>query len=312
LAAAAGLTTAILPLGLARQAAIETGTSLSAADYLRGGINFSSDPDPARAKIYATQDGQPLPLDFWPPTHLSTRPSPAVVWLHGGGFTVGKQSRYPRWDEWLSGRGFAVFDVAYRLSPPARWADAVGDVKCALGWIVRHATALGVDPQQIVLAGQSAGGALALQAAYTTGDPTLPSSCSAPDVPVRAVVALYPLTDLTAGWNSDFNGELRDSVSEYIGGTPLTQPERYRGASPVAHVHPGDPPTLLIAGTHDSVAGPQAPRLDAALRTSAIPCTFVSIRGADHGFDIQWGGWAAQIARHALDEFLQRYLPTNS
>ena len=41
--------------------------------------------------------------------------------------------------------GFAVFDIQYRLAPQPNWRTATGDVKCAIGWVKRHARETGVD-----------------------------------------------------------------------------------------------------------------------------------------------------------------------
>ena len=93
-----------------------------------------------------------------------------------------------RWNEWLADLGYVVFDVDYRLAPPPRWRDAPGDVQAAVAWVRARAPQLGVDPERVALLGWSAGGHLALLAAYDS-----PSAFP----PVAAVVALYPITDLT-------------------------------------------------------------------------------------------------------------------
>lgn len=68
-----------------------------------------------------------------------------------------------------------VFDIDYRLATPTSpsWQQATGDVKCAVGWVNDHAARFGVDPERIGLLGSSAGGHLALLAAYSTSEPAL-------------------------------------------------------------------------------------------------------------------------------------------
>jgi acetyl esterase/lipase len=68
-----------------------------------------------------------------------------------------------------------------------------------------------VDPERVGLLGSSAGGHLALLAAFSTSEPRLPASCQAGAGAVRAVAALYPVTDLAAlyrtptrWWNQSF------------------------------------------------------------------------------------------------------------
>src|SRR5947207_12277523 len=153
----------------------------------------------------------------------SGRLTPAVVLVHGGGFVKGSRSETPRWDRWLNDAGYAVFDVGYRLAPPARWDQAAADVRCALAWLRSNAARYGVDPDRVALGGRSAGGNLALSVAYTA--PGGASSCGGTPVPVQSVFALFPPVDLVAWWQSDLvlDGSRRDS-ERYTGGTPATYP----------------------------------------------------------------------------------------
>jgi len=310
--AAVAAMAALVPLLLAWPTARATDTQLSLRDYLFGGFNYSPTPDAARTVAYEVVDGDSLPLEAWKPATSSARPAPAVIWLHGGGFVSGREGRLPDWDRWLAQQGYAAFDVQYRLSPPARWNEAVGDVKCAIGWIRSHATQLGVDPNRMVAVGESAGGTLALEAAYTPHSALLPASCPASDATLSAVVGFYPLTDLTQGWKENvLAGDGRKWLQEYTDATPSSNGERYRLASPVDQVSGSSPPTLLLQGGHDTMLSPrsQADALAARLKALAVPYRVVTIPGADHGFDFQWGGWATQISRNVLGQFLRRYAP---
>jgi acetyl esterase/lipase len=66
--------------------------------------------------------------------------------------------------------------------PPERWKDEVGDIKCALGWLVANAAKYHVDPARISIMGFSADANLAMLAAYSMGDSRLPPSCEGPMV----------------------------------------------------------------------------------------------------------------------------------
>ncbi|MGY0234477.1 alpha/beta hydrolase fold domain-containing protein [Longispora urticae] len=287
-----------------------TGTHLSLGQYFTGGINLGK-PDPARTVTYATVEGRALPLDVWLPPASAARPAPVVVTVHGGAFVAGQQGQYPKWNAWLNERGYAVFDIQYRLAPPPRWNQAAGDVKCAVGWVREHAERYGVDPTRIVLMGESAGGTLALLAAYSQGDAALPPSCPAPDTSVTAVVGLYPATDLVAGWHDDtLGGYTREAVEKYTGGTPATAADAYRIASPLSYVRGKLPPTLLVHGEHDALVDPetQSVPLSIKLDESNVPHELVTLPMTDHGYDFQWGGWGTQITRHALGRFLDTYV----
>ena len=152
--------------------------------------------------------------------------------------------------------GYAVADIEYRLAPPPRWQDARADVLCALGWFQSVATTYGVDPARIVVMGDSAGGNLALVAAYTpgqaaSGDDPAPS-CNVSPAPPAGVIALYPTADLAATW-----ADVRELADEtpfpelYVGGSPTEFPDRYEAASVQRLVRAGLPQTLVITGTND-------------------------------------------------------------
>jgi acetyl esterase/lipase len=232
------------------------------------------------------------------------------VFVHGGGFVKGSRSETPRWNRWLNDAGYAVFDVGYRLAPPARGDEAAADVSCALAWLRSNAGRYGVDPGRVALGGRSAGGNLALTVAYTAPDGFSASSCGGTPVPVRSVFAMFPPVDLDAWWQSDLvlHGSRRDS-EQYTGGTPATYPDRYAAASPIRQVRPGLPPTLLVAGASDQfVPAAQSRQLHRQLDQAGVPNRFVELPFADHDYDLSWNGLATQITQHILTDFLQRQL----
>lgn len=295
------------------QRAWEADVALSPGDYLANALhpNWGA-PDTTRSAVYSTTpDGTKLSLDVWRASSAAAgQPSPAVVRLHGGGWVQGRRGELGAWDRWLSELGYAVFDVEYRLGPPERWRDQVGDVKCALGWIAAHAAEYGVDPARIGMMGYSAGGQLAMLAAYSAGDPKLPPSCvGRPQVPVKLVVNLYGPTDLFRGY--DESGSLayaQDALRRYVGGTPTEYPERYREASPLSHITSDTPPTLTLLGESDRIiTTDQALLLDGALTKAGVPHDTALLPATDHAFDLNWGGFASQIARAKVKQFLQRY-----
>ena len=233
---------------------------------------------------------------------------PALVRVHGGAWISGR--REPgAWIRWLNALGYDVFDVDYRLPPPERWRDEVADVKCALGWVAAHAAGLHVDPARIGLIGQSAGGNLALLAAYTMGDPALPPSCDVSPVAVRVVINLYGPGDLAHLYRSSGSrAYIQDALRRYIGGGPDQYPERYRAVSPVTHVGPDVPPTITLFGTSDRmIPVAQGIELRDMLGRAGRAHELYLLPATDHGFDMNWGGFSTQIARATIERFLRRY-----
>ncbi len=288
----------------------EQGVMLSLDDYLRGAAHLDlGPPQPERTVTYGTAaDGAPLLLDVWPAA-TSGGLGPALVRIHGGAFIRGNRSDMPDWNRWFNSRGYTVFDVAYRLPPPERWQDETGDVKCALGWVVAHAGEYRIDPARISTTGFSAGGTLAMLAAYSVGDPRLPPSCATATVAVHSVIALYGIPDTVRIYdNSPSLALVRDASAQYIGGTLAQYPDRYAATSPITYVSQRSPPTILLLGADDRIVpSEQLGILEAAMTRVGAPVETYLLPATDHGFDVNWGGFATQFARAKIARFLERH-----
>ena len=87
----------------------------------------------------------------------------------------------------MAAKGYAVFAIDYRKAPTYRFPSQRDDVREAIAWIRDNAVRLGGDPERMALVGRSAGGHLAMLAAYT-GDAG----------PIQSVVNFYGPGNLTA------------------------------------------------------------------------------------------------------------------
>jgi acetyl esterase/lipase len=279
---------------------------------------------PNRTELYATVENKALYADIYFPVPPSDSPvmtigergasgprSTPVLMIHGGGYSSGHRSDGRDWDRWLAERGYTVFDVDYRLGPPPTWKDAADDAACALGWVAAHASDYHIAPDHLIVAGQSAGGGLALQVAYAVQDGTFTSSCGGTPPQPRAVVAFYPPDDFALGWRLDTKiGPIgaRALNTQYIGGSPEQYPERYRAVSAVYHVREGLPPTFVVAGARDHLVPWEGHKeLADDLNLAGVSNILLTIPYSDHAFDMVWGSLGGQITRRALVEFLTRY-----
>ncbi|HEY3496768.1 MAG TPA: alpha/beta hydrolase [Polyangiaceae bacterium] len=313
LLAVAAISTAVLALvpalslaRLARKLEVE----VSIGEYVEHARRWNAGgPERERSVMYGVAaDGTKLELDVWRTGKANAGPlRPAVVFLHGGGWTQGSRSNLPDWNRFLNGLGFEVFDVEYRMPPPLRYLDEVGDVKSALGWVAIHAAEYHVDPARISVMGASAGANLALLAAYSMGDPRLPPSTDVPNVAVRSVVNLYGPTDLELLYRrSSSSFYAQTALEAYTGGPPEDLPERYRLLSPLSHVDGEVPATLTLTGQWDRLVPPaHATLLDQALLRVGAAHELVVLPFTDHAFDLNWGGFATQIARAKVAAFLR-------
>jgi len=315
-----------VPVVSAFRIAAHRGVSLSWGRYFfgagqaEGGFRVGVERDVE----FATLDGRTLRLDVYRPhyplrheprTDAKTRPlSPAVIVIHGGSWSGGDKSDFAAYDRWLAAGGRVVFDVEYRLADGRqRFPAQLLDVKCAVAWVKSNAAQYDVDPGRIALLGRSAGGQLALLAAYTADDKTpLPGSCPAQDTGVRAVISFYGPTDLAWDYFNPGRPDVIDSrrvLENYLGGSPASAPEVYAAASPTEHVGAGSPPTLFLHGGHDQIVRPEnVERITPKLAAAGVPYTYVYLPWGNHGFDYNFDGWGSQIVQAEIIRFLDSHL----
>jgi acetyl esterase/lipase len=196
-----------------------------------------------------------------------------------------------------------VFDIQYRFSQEAVWNAQLQDVQCAIAWVRANAANYRVDGTRIALMGRSAGGHLALIAAYRPNDPTVDlKACgmAGVDTSVSAVVAYYPPTDMRL-YNSPSDG----LISDLLGGTIVDVPDVYADASPTTFVREGLPPTLLIQGYMDDLVLPDnVELLNNLLLATNNAAVVLRVPWGRHGFDFLLGGLGAQMTQVDLDRFL--------
>jgi acetyl esterase/lipase len=244
---------------------------------------------------FTTADGSSLPLRMY--ADDTPGPRPCIVMIHGGGWNSGNEKQLPEWNRRLASLGYRVASISYRLAPGAHWPAPKEDVAAALVYLKAHAPALGIDPARFVLLGRSAGGQIALDAAYTLHDPA-----------IRGCIASYAPTDMNfAYWTGKENDMLgsRPLVRGLMGGPPDSSPALYRDASPLDFVGPQTPPTLLIHGTRDEIVWVRhSERLRDRLNEAGRPVFLLELPWATHGFDVTPRGPGAQLELYAMIWFL--------
>ena len=311
-ACAAGL--GAYPLVSALQVASTNEVPLSLARYLWGVLDKPKGAPP-QTVIYHQVAGQALQLDVFLPAPGKQGARPAVIVVHGGGWDSGDKSDFPDWNHWLNQNGYVVFDIQYRLYPQPNWQTATADVKCAVAWVSKNAALYGVDPDRLALLGRSAGGHLALLAAYTEGVAELPSGCPGPaggGTAVRAAVGFYAPVDMLWDYDNPANQQVLGgpaTLRRLLGGTPQSAAGPYTSASPIRHVQARTPPTLLVqSGTDQLVRVENMQRLAQVLSDARVRHRSLLIPYAQHGFDYNFNGWGSQIVQPVLLQFLGEHL----
>jgi acetyl esterase/lipase len=205
-------------------------------------------------------------------------------------------------------RGWTVISIDYRLARPDRptWNLAIADVRCALAWTGTNAAALGLDLNRLTISGASAGGSLALAAAYEDSAKRPDPGCGAIVPRVAAVVVKAPLIDVVGSWQHA--GELQDLqrhyLTQYIGGPPERYPERYAAVDLRHYIRRQNPPTLILCGTNDPLL-PAAAVKDFARRAEAAgsELRLVLFPYSGHDFNTTFGGIANQAVVQIVSQF---------
>lgn len=243
---------------------------------------------------YGTAAGMSLRLDVSIPD--GPGPHPAVILVHGGGWSGGDKDGGPKrgymapMHEPLSTAGFAWFSINYRLAPAHRHPAQVEDVETAIRWVKAHAAEYRVDPRRIALSGESAGGHLVALAAVRADHTTL----------VAAVVPFYGVFDIVA--EAKRRNGVMPSFTKLFGRETLDDPmlQLMRDASPINAVKPGLPPFLLLHGDADqTVAHQQSVAMQARLRASGVPCDLITIKGGPHGM-LPWPALAPDFKNRVV------------
>ncbi len=138
--------------------------------------------------------GGSLPVRIYTPTGAG--PFPLVVYFHGGGWVIADKNVYDGGARGLAKEANAVVvSVDYRQSPEAKFPAAWDDALAAYRWVAENAQQLNGNASRIALAGESAGGNLALATAIAVRDAGLPQQ------PCH-VLAVYPVTQTSVNTES--------------------------------------------------------------------------------------------------------------
>lgn len=140
--------------------------------------------------IPGPEAGVEIPIRiYWPHESAGTdSDKAALVFFHGGGWVLGNLDAYDHLCHALANTGdCVVVSVDYRLAPEHRFPAAAEDCYAATAWTAQHAGELGIDPQRIAVAGDSAGGNLAAVVSLMDRD--------SGSLVVAYQVLIYPITD---------------------------------------------------------------------------------------------------------------------
>ena len=224
-----------------------------------------------------------------------------IIQLHGGGYVGAFRKQYEQMAGLYSevGKGATVVSVDYRVAPEYPFPAALDDAMAAYDWVLEQ----GYSPDQIVLAGDSAGGGLAMALCHTLKSRwrKLPAG----------IIAMSPWTDLTGSGSSyqdnyDIDPVFGNERSELIFDNPYigdADPKDPR-ISPAFGDFSGFPPMLIQVGTDEMLLS-DSETVAAKARAAGVKVRFTKYNRMFHVFQI--AGTLMDESKHAWAE-VKRFL----
>ncbi|MRX45741.1 alpha/beta hydrolase [Pedobacter puniceum] len=224
--------------------------------------------------VYTIANGWEGKMDLYLPPK-DKGPSPVVINIHGGGWNKGSKESQTGFNTFFK-KGYAVANIAYRLSQVAPAPAAVEDTRCALIYLIKNAKALNIDINKIVIMGGSAGGHLALMGGLLGNDTRFDTNCKGlKDVKVAAIINKYGIAEL-GDWPSK-------SLNMWLG-DQIKNPVFVQSVSPIYHVKRNSPPVFIVHGDADPVVSyQQSVNLKKKLDEMGVKNTFITVEGGEHG-----------------------------
>jgi acetyl esterase/lipase/ketosteroid isomerase-like protein len=251
--------------------------------------------------VYATRP-RPLRMHVLLPRNAATS-RPAIVFIHGGGWTEGGRERgLPSLIHFVK-KGYVAASIEYRLSGEAIFPAQIEDVRAALEYLRAHAIDLGIDPRRVAVWGQSAGGHLAALAGTSLEGAARPDAVIDWNGPTDF---LEPRELARLEKRKAEQGQPTFAMERLLGGPVNERRELAIAANPITWITPGDPPFLILHGSGDQeVSIGQSELLRDALAKAGVEVTLAVFPGEGH-FGI--GPLPFPDKYYApMDEFLEKH-----
>ncbi|MEQ1827902.1 MAG: alpha/beta hydrolase [Pirellula sp.] len=239
----------------------------------------------------------------------SDKPTPAVIYIHGGGWRGGSKKVVPGWLLRFVNEGkLSVVAVEYRFTDVATHPAQVNDCLRSIQFVRQNAEKWNIDSKRLGVTGGSAGGHLSAYIALhddvakaTSDDPVEKQSSR-----VACAVSFAGPTDWTLLSSIEHGHPAYRQLIGYQPGTPAAElkAELVKDVSPISFVSKDDPPIMQVHGDKDDIVPLQhASKLHEQLQSTGVKSELVVIPDGNHGV----AGAGDQVAKRAT-EFVQHYL----
>ena len=243
-------------------------TSILFFFFFLNGVFAQFTPD--EKVVYKSVDGINLSLHFFfPDNHQENNKTTAIIFFHGGGWRGGGVSHFYNQSAYFASRGLIAINVQYRVEKQHGTTpkECVKDAKSAIRWIRKNASKYGVDKDNIICSGGSAGGHVAAALASLEGFNEEGEDLTVNSIP-QALVLFNPVA------NNSKEGYGYERVREY-----------WKEFSPYHNLKKGTPPTLIMLGTKDKLFPISlAKEYKQKMESLGDRCDLILYEGEDHAF----------------------------
>lgn len=221
-------------------------------------------------------DGPDELFDLFYPEGTTT-PLPTIVWVHGGAWVSGSKEGEAAYLQILAAEGYTTVGIDYTVAPQAIYPNPVRQTNAALAHLLANAARHNIDPDRLIIAGDSAGAQIAAQFANIVTAPDYAARVGitpsvAPSQLIGAILfcGAYQLDGIDL--DGDFGWFLRTVLWAYTGVKNFMDDAEFRDASVTHFVTAAFPPAFISAGNGDPLE-PQSQRLAQRLVDQSVPVT---------------------------------------
>ncbi|MDF1849185.1 MAG: alpha/beta hydrolase [Verrucomicrobiales bacterium] len=249
--------------------------------------------------VYKSVGQRELAFDVYYPPERTAKPYPVLVYTHGGGWAAGSRfgaskGLFAPLFQQLVQDGFCVVSVDYRLYKKGgsiRMRDCVIDSKDAVRYLAKNCERFGIDPERILVFGDSAGGHIAQMLLLSppeslTGDPGLAEV----DYTIAGGLSWYGPCDFEKIdlFNHDDRPDFRDRFGIRITGEdsdPNEKKRLYREMSPVSYLKRDSPPLMMIQGDQDTtIPVKHARHMEKRAKELGAPVETLIVKNSGHNW----------------------------
>ncbi len=203
---------------------------------------------------------------------------PVIIWIHGGGWSIGDKSRVLNKPKAFLEKGFIFVSVNYRLFPEVDYSDQAGDIASAIHWLHNNVKNYGGNPQRLYLMGHSAGAHLV--ALVATDDRYLKEE----KLPLKTIKGVILLDGAAYNLSNQSQKMAGPRLRRLYGKVFGNDDDELKNASPISHINKGKgiPPFLLLYVASRRNSKRRSQELETILRKAGISAISLSAENKTH------------------------------